>query len=149
MCIRDSPDSGWVNLGTYRVMIHDENTLAFYISPGKHGRIMREKYYAKGEPCKVAISFGHDPLIFLAGGMEVPNGVCEYDWVGGLQKAPVPVIIGGYTGLPIPAAAEIVIEGESVPGEERNEGPFGEWTGYYASSMRAEPTILSLIHILW
>ena len=139
--ITRDPDSGCVNLGTYRVMIHDENTLAFYISPGKHGRIMREKYYAKGEPCKVAISFGHDPLIFLAGGMEVPNGVCEYDWVGGLQKAPVPVIIGGYTGLPIPAAAEIVIEGESVPGEERNEGPFGEWTGYYASSMRAEPTI--------
>ena len=135
------PDSGWVNLGTYRVMIHDENTLAFYISPGKHGRIMREKYYAKGEPCKVAISFGHDPLIFLAGGMEVPNGVCEYDWVGGLQKTPVPVIIGGYTGLPIPASGEIVIEGESLPGEERNEGPFGEWTGYYASSMRAEPTI--------
>ena len=139
--ITRDPDSGWVNLGTYRVMIHDENTLAFYISPGKHGRIMREKYYAKGEPCKVAISFGHDPLIFLAGGMEVPNGVCEYDWVGGLQKAPVPVILGGYTGLPIPASAEIVIEGESVPGEERNEGPFGEWTGYYASSMRAEPTI--------
>jgi 4-hydroxy-3-polyprenylbenzoate decarboxylase len=139
--ITRDPDSGWVNLGTYRVMIHDENTLAFYISPGKHGRIMREKYYAKGEPCKVAISFGHDPLIFLAGGMEVPNGVCEYDWVGGLQKAPVPVIIGGYTGLPIPAAAEIVIEGESVPGEDRDEGPFGEWTGYYASSMRSEPTI--------
>jgi 4-hydroxy-3-polyprenylbenzoate decarboxylase len=139
--ITRDPDSGWVNLGTYRVMIHDENTLAFYISPGKHGRIMREKYYAKGEPCKVAISFGHDPLIFLAGGMEVPNGVCEYDWVGGLQKAPVPVIVGGYTGLPIPASAEIVIEGESVPGEDRDEGPFGEWTGYYASSMRSEPTI--------
>jgi 4-hydroxy-3-polyprenylbenzoate decarboxylase len=139
--ITRDPDSGWVNLGTYRVMIHDENTLGFYISPGKHGRIMREKYFAKGEPCKVAVSFGHDPLIFLAGGMEVPNGVCEYDWVGGLQKAPVPVVIGDYTGLPIPASAEIVIEGESLPGEMRNEGPFGEWTGYYASSMRAEPTI--------
>jgi 4-hydroxy-3-polyprenylbenzoate decarboxylase len=139
--ITRDPDSGWVNLGTYRVMIHDKNTLGFYISPGKHGRIMREKYFAKGEPCKVAVSFGHDPLIFLAGGMEVPNGVCEYDWVGGLQKAPVPVVIGDYTGLPIPASAEIVIEGESLPGEMRNEGPFGEWTGYYASSMRAEPTI--------
>ena len=45
------------------------------------------------------------------------------------------------TMFPIPASAEIVIEGESVPGEDRDEGPFGEWTGYYASSMRSEPTI--------
>jgi UbiD family decarboxylase len=139
--ITRDPDDGWVNLGTYRVMIHDQDTLGFYISPGKQGRIMREKHFAKGEPCKVAVSFGQDPLIYLAGGMEVPHGVCEYDWVGGLQKSAVPVIMGEYTGLPIPAAAEIVIEGEAIPGQDRNEGPFGEWTGYYASSMRPEPII--------
>src|SRR5215472_4642109 len=46
------PDDGWVNLGTYRVMIHDQDTLGFYISPGKQGRITREKYFAKGQPCK-------------------------------------------------------------------------------------------------
>ena len=137
--ITRDPDDGWVNLGTYRVMIHDEDTLGFYISPGKQGRIMREKHFAKGQACKVAVSFGQDPLIYLAGGMEVPHGVCEYDWVGGLQKSAVPVIMGEYTGLPIPATAEIVIEGEALPGEDRNEGPFGEWTGYYASSMRPEP----------
>ena len=100
---------------------------------------MREKYFARGQSCKVAVSFGQDPLLYLAGGIEVPRGVSEYDWVGGLQGAPVPVIIGEYTGLPIPARAEIVVECEAVSGEEMNEGPFGEWTGYYASSMRPEP----------
>jgi len=139
--ITRDPDEGWVNLGTYRVMIHDHDTLGFYISPGKQGRIMREKYFAKGEPCKVAVSFGQDPLLYLAGGIEVPRGVSEYDWVGGLQGRPVPVIIGEYTGLPIPAASEIVIEGEALPNETRDEGPFGEWTGYYASSTRPEPII--------
>jgi len=133
------PDEGWVNLGTYRVMIHDSDTLGFYISPGKQGRIMREKYFARGQSCKVAVSFGQDPLLYLAGGIEVPRGVSEYDWVGGLQGAPVPVIIGEYTGLPIPATSEIVVECEAIAGEEMNEGPFGEWTGYYASSMRPEP----------
>lgn len=133
------PDEGWVNLGTYRVMIQNEDTLGFYISPGKQGRVMREKYFARGQSCKVAVSFGQDPLLYLAGGIEVPRGVSEYDWVGGLQGAPVPVIIGEYTGLPIPATAEIVVECEAIPGEEMNEGPFGEWTGYYASSMRPEP----------
>src|SRR5713226_5724985 len=139
--ITRDPDDGWVNLGTYRVMVHDEDTLGFYISPGKQGRIMREKYFAKGQPCKVAMSFGQDPLLYLAGGMEVPHGVSEYEWVGGLQRSPVQVIEGEYTGLPIPAASEIVVEGEAMPGETRNEGPFGEWTGYYASSMRPEPII--------
>ncbi len=137
--ITRDPDEGWVNLGTYRVMIHSEDTLGFYISPGKQGRIMREKHFAKGEPCKVAVSFGQHPLIYLAGGMEVPHGVSEYDWVGGLQGEPVQVIEGEYTGLPFPAAAEIVIEGEAIPGQDMDEGPFGEWTGYYASSMRPEP----------
>ncbi len=101
------PDEGWVNLGTYRVMIQNEDTLGFYISPGKQGRIMREKYFARGQSCKVAVSFGQDPLLYLAGGIEVPRGVSEYDWVGGLQGCPVPVIIGEYTGLPIPATAEL------------------------------------------
>jgi len=133
------PDEGWVNLGCYRVMIHDRDTLGFYISPGKQGRIMREKYFAKGEPCKVAVSFGQDPLLYLAGGMEVPHGVSEYAWVGALAGHPVQVIEGEYTGLPIPASAEIVVEAEALPGQDRDEGPFGEWTGYYASSIRPEP----------
>ncbi len=137
--ITRDPDEGWINLGTYRVMIHDRNTLGFYISPGKQGRIMREKYFARGEPCKVVVSFGQDPLLYLAGGIEVPHGVSEYDWVGGLQGCPVQVIEGEYTGLPFPATSEIVAECEAIPGQDRDEGPFGEWTGYYASSVRPEP----------
>lgn len=137
--ITRDPDDGWVNLGTYRVMVHDRDVLGFYISPGKQGRIMREKYWGRGQSCKVAVSFGQDPLLYLAGGMEIPHGLSEYEWVGGLQGYPVPVIEGEYTGLPIPATSEIVVECEAIPGEERTEGPFGEWTGYYASSMRPEP----------
>src|SRR5256885_9628136 len=135
------PDEGWINLGTYRVMIHDRDTLGFYISPGKQGRIMREKYFAKGQPCKVAMSFGQDPLIYLAGGIEVPHGLSEYDWIGGVQGGAVPVIKGEYTGLPIPAYSEIVVEGEALPDQKLPEGPFAEWTGYYASSVRPEPLI--------
>jgi len=139
--ITADPDTGWVNLGTYRVMIHDRDTLGFYISPGKQGRIMREKYFAKGQACKVAMSFGQDPLIYLAGGIEVPHGLSEYEWVGAVQDGAVPVIKGEYTGLPIPAYSEIVVEGEALPDQKLPEGPFGEWTGYYASDVRPEPII--------
>src|SRR3989304_10533965 len=80
-------------------------------------------------------------MFYLVGTMEVPWGVSEYDIIGGLKGEPLDVIEGPYTGLPIPANAEIVIEGESLPGEEIVEGPFGEWTGYYASDARPEPVI--------
>ena len=36
------PVENWVNVGTYRVMVHDKRTVGFYISPGKHGRIHRQ-----------------------------------------------------------------------------------------------------------
>lgn len=139
--ITHDAEEGWTNLGTARVMIHDENTVGFYIAPGRHGRIHRDKAFLRGEPFKVAISVGHDPLIFLAGALEVPYGVCEYDFIGGIRGKPVEVIEGEFTGLPIPASAEIVLEGECIQGNEKTEGPFGEWTGYYGSSARPEPIV--------
>ncbi|NIO70903.1 MAG: UbiD family decarboxylase [Anaerolineae bacterium] len=141
MDITRDPDEDWVNLGTYRVMIHDEKRVGFYISPGKHGRIHRDKYFARGEPCPVAVVVGSDPLLFIASTLEVPYGMSEYAWAGGLRGRPFEVIKGPVTGLPIPAQAEIVLEGFAYPGEEEMEGPFGEWTGYYASSARPEPVI--------
>jgi 4-hydroxy-3-polyprenylbenzoate decarboxylase len=139
--ITQDPEGGWINLGTYRVMVHDRRTLGFYISPGKHGRIHREQTFKAGKTMQVAVSFGQDPLLFLAGSIEVPFGQSEYDWAGAVRGAPVEVIRGEETGLPLPAHAEIVIEGEALPAERRDEGPFGEWTGYYASDVRPEPVI--------
>ncbi len=135
------PDEGWVNWGTYRVMIHDKDTVGFYISPGKHGRIQREKYISSGRPCKIAMSFGHDPLVFLAGSIEVPYGVPEYEFIGGVRGEPLELIEGEYSGLPVPANAEIVIEGDVIFDQAKIEGPFGEWTGYYASAERPEPFV--------
>ena len=135
------PEENWINVGTYRVMIHDRNTLGFYISPGKHGRIHRDKYEARGEPMPVVIVVGGDPLQFLVACSEMPYGVCELDIAGGLRGTPVQAVRGKFTGLPIPANAEMAIEGFVMPGNRRLEGPFGEWTGYYGSDVRMEPVL--------
>ncbi len=135
------PDEGWVNCGTYRVMIHDEKSVGFFISPGKHGRIQREKYEARGEPMPVAIVVGADPMSFLMGSSEIPYGVNEYEVIGGIRGKAVEVVIAPLTGLPVPANAEIVIEGFVQPGNVRPEGPFGEWMGYYGSDVRDEPVM--------
>ena len=141
LVITRDPEEGWVNLGTYRGMVHDETSMGLYISPGKHGRIMRQKYFDQGKPCPVVISVGQDPVLFMVSGSEVDYGVSEFDYAGGLKGSPIEVIEGKATGLPFPAHAEIVIEGFMRPDDVKKEGPFGEWTGYYASSIRPEPVV--------
>lgn len=138
--MRDT-DSEWINVGCYRVMIHDERTLGIMISAGKQGRVIMEKYWARGEACPVAISFGHDPLIHFVAGLNAAVGMCEYDIAGGIRGGPISVISGPVTGLPIPSAAEIAVEGYIPPGTTQPEGPFGEWTGYYAGGRRQEPVV--------
>lgn len=139
--ITRDPDDGWVNLGTYRVMVHDAKNLGYYISPGKHGRIHRQKYFERGEPMPVAMVFGSDPLQFLASCTEIPFGVSEFDWVGGVRGVPARIVRGPVTGLPLPADAEIVVEGFASDVERMVEGPFGEWMGYYGSGSRPEPVL--------
>ena len=135
------PDTGELNMGTYRVQLHDSRTVGFYISPGKHGRMHRDKYFARGEPCPVVMIFGIDPLSFTLSASEIPAGTFELDYLGAMRGESVPVIEGKATGLPIPANAEIAIEGFADPKETILEGPFGEWTGTYGSDARQEPFI--------
>lgn len=141
LVVTRDPDNGWVNVGTYRIMVHEKDRLGLYISPGKHGRVHRDKYFARQQPFPVAISFGHHPLCFLMASNDVPYGVNEFAYAGGIVGKPLRLVKGPLTGLPLPADSEIAIEGEVLPGDLRPEGPFGEWTGYYASSRRAEPVI--------
>src|SRR4026209_2723260 len=82
-------EGGRVNVGIYRVQIHDKNTLGLYVSPGHHARIMREKYWEKGKACPVVVTFGQDPLLFLVAGQSIAYGMSELDYCGGLRGAPV------------------------------------------------------------
>lgn len=139
--ITRDPHEGWVNAGTYRVMIHDAKRLGFYISPGKHGRIHRDKYLQHQQRMPVCIVIGGDPLTFLMACTEIPYGICEFEIAGAYRGRPQKVLKGKYTDLPYPANAEIVIEGFVEPGSTLPEGPFGEWTGYYGSDVRPEPVL--------
>jgi UbiD family decarboxylase len=141
LVVMRDPDNGWVNAGCYRVQFHDEHTAGIYISPGKQGRTMRDKYWARGEACPVAVCLGQDPLLLLLGGLEVESGTCEFDFAGAIRGEALDVVEAPFTGLPVPAAAEIVFEGLIPPNQLHDEGPFGEWTGYYAGGARSEPII--------
>lgn len=141
LVITRDPEEGWVNVGTYRIMVHGPDRVALHMSPGKHGRVHKDKYHAQGKPLPIAVSFGHHPINFVVASTDVPNRVNEYDYAGGILGKPLQVVQGPLTGLPIPADAEIAIEGEVAVDDVMPEGPFGEWTGYYASNQPAVPVI--------
>lgn len=139
--IMRDPDTGWINAATYRVQVHDEKTTGLWISPGKQGRIILDKYLSRGEPCPVAICCGIDPMLFIFGGTKIPEGISEIDYAGGHKNCAFDVVESELYKLPIPAEAEVVLEGEVSVTDKRPEGPFGEFTGYYASAVRDEPTV--------
>jgi 4-hydroxy-3-polyprenylbenzoate decarboxylase len=134
--ITRDPDEGWINVATHRIQIHDESTATIFHEAGKHGDIIRRKYWSKGQSCPVAVTLGGDPYHVERGrgDIRIPWGMSEYDYIGWFKKKPIEVIEGPVTGLPIPASAEIVFEGEMIPPEveSRMEGPFSEWTGHYS-----------------
>jgi UbiD family decarboxylase len=134
-------DTDWVNVGTYRVQVLDRNHVALDMVPGKHGRIQYEKYKKAGKRFPVAIVVGGDPLGYLISGIEIPFGMCEWNYVGSILGEPVAVIRGELTNLPFPAASEIVLEGYVEPNDERTEGPFGEFHGYYPGKAGTAPAV--------
>ena len=137
--VTQDPDDGSLNLGTYRIMLHDKTHVTYNAAPGKHGRIHHQKYARRGEKMPVALVLGGDPLTFLLGGTEVPDRVSEYDVAGGLRGKPLELVRGRHTGLPFPANAEIVLEGFVHPETVVPEGPFGDWTGTYTEPGRKRP----------
>jgi UbiD family decarboxylase len=140
--IMRDPDSDWVNVGTYRNQLFDKKSMGIFIAPGKHGRLIRERYFERGERCPIVVVLGADPLLFMAACAEgVAYGQGELEWAGGVRGAPIDVVKGPLTGLPIPAFAEIAIEGWIDPNERHGEGPYGEWSGYYSIAPGQTPVI--------
>ncbi len=141
MVVLRDPDDGYVNLGCYRVQAFDRNVATIHIVDRRHGSLIRRKYWDRGLRVPAAVVCGQDPLLWYSATMAVPWGTSEYGYAGALRNRPIEVVKGVTTGLPIPATAEIVLEGEiHLPGgETRIEGPMGEWAGYFAGDALPEP----------
>ena len=150
--ITKDPESGNINIGTYRVMVQEKNRVSVKMNMGKHGRLAFERSRARGMPLPVAITLGQAPSVFLAAQMPLPPDVNEYEFAGYLQGSPVPVVRGAVTGLPIPANAEVVLEGEMPPLKDEEmplEGPFGEWPGYFTDANVGETPVMDVKRVYY
>jgi len=134
MVIQD-PETGKINLGTYRMGILDDKTVGVQILKGKTADRIMKKYAKQGKKMPACAIIGGDPLHIFASAATVSGAESGYDVVSSLRGEPVEIVKSQIFGLPIPAAAEIVLEGEIDPTKLRNEGPFGEYTGYYTEEL--------------
>lgn len=129
--ITRDPDTGYLNIGTYRMMQQGKAQVGLYLSPGKDARLHISRAWQRGEPIEVAAAWGIDPLFMLVGSQTFPKNISEYEFAGGIKGQPIQVARGATTDLLIPANAELVIEGIIRPNSVKAEGPFGEFPGYY------------------
>jgi UbiD family decarboxylase len=139
--ITRDPDSGYLNIGTYRMMLQGKSQVGLYLSPGKDARLHITRAWQQGKPIQVAAAWGIDPLFMLVGSQTFPKNVSEYEYAGGIKGQPIPVVRGKTTDLLIPANAELVIEGVIRPNSVKAEGPFGEFPGYYGRPEAGCPLI--------
>ncbi|MDA2935355.1 UbiD family decarboxylase, partial [Acidobacteria bacterium AH-259-D05] len=135
------PERGHLNVGTYRMMIHDKNHVGLYLSPGKDAGLQIAHWWKRGQACEVVAAWGVEPALFMVAGMTLPKTESELPYAGGLKGTPIELVEGKATSLMLPARAEIVMEGVVYPNRTRKEGPFGEFTGYYGRPEDMAPEV--------
>ncbi|MEI8152626.1 MAG: UbiD family decarboxylase [Hyphomicrobiales bacterium] len=136
-----SPDTGRINVGCYRQMLHGPRRVGLYCSPGKHGGLDREAWWKQGKSCEVVVAYGIDPVLFMLAAQVFGSKESEFDVAGGMMGRGIELTDGETVSLPIPAHAELVIEGTVREGDVLPEGPLGEFTGYYGRERSPQPVI--------
>ena len=131
--VTKDPDTGERNVGMYRIQIYDDRTTGMHWQLQKVGARHGRRYYETGTRMPVAIFLGGDPVFTFAATAPLPDGLDEFLLAGYLRKKSVELVKCETNDLEVPANADFVIEGYVDPTEPlRDEGPFGDHTGYYS-----------------
>ena len=128
--VAEDAETGRGNLSYHRSVVASPTSLGTSLhSRGDLWRLLQEAA-SMGRRLPVAMVIGAHPLFMLAASARVAFGVDEREIAGGLLGEPLEVVRTPRYGLRVPAAAEVVLEGEIDPAVEEGEGPFGEFSGY-------------------
>lgn len=102
--------------------------------PPQHLGVLVEAAERTGQGLGVATVLGVHPALTLASQVKAPMGVDEAGIAGAFLGRPLEVVKCETIDVEVPADAEMVIEGVTVPGERIEDGPFGEYPGNYITS---------------
>jgi 4-hydroxy-3-polyprenylbenzoate decarboxylase len=120
------------NLGIYRMQVIGRNrTLMRWLKHRGGAQHHRRWKESRREPLPAAAVIGADPATILAAVTPVPDTLSEYQFAGLLRGRKVELVECRTVPLKVPATAEIVLEGTVSLEDYRDEGPYGDHTGYY------------------
>ncbi len=131
------PETGEGNVSIHRMQALGPDLFGLLVLP-HHLKGMLRRAGERGDALKVAVCVGLDPLLLMASQLVLSPGENELEAAGGLRGQAVEVAPAPWSGIPVPAGAEIVIEGEIPLGERRREGPFGEFPRTYSPAAERE-----------
>ena len=132
LAITRGPEKERQNLGIYRMQKIAKNKLIMRWLAHRGGALDYRDFQKKnpGKPYPVAIALGADPATTLGAVTPVPDTLSEYAFAGLLRGEKTQVVKCLGSDLQVPASAEYILEG-FLHGDEADEGPFGDHTGYY------------------
>jgi 2,5-furandicarboxylate decarboxylase 1 len=125
------PDTGILNTGIYRHMVKGKDRLGFRAVPTNDAAYIIRRYAELGKPMEVVIFIGHHPATCLGSVSSSGIDINELEVMGGYLGESLEVTQCETVELPVPARAEIAIEGVIDPSKMETDGPFAEWMGYY------------------
>ncbi|MDO8671877.1 MAG: menaquinone biosynthesis decarboxylase [Dehalococcoidia bacterium] len=132
MVISRDPASGKRNMGMYRMQVFDSRTTGMHWHLHKGGAAHHRESERQNRRLEVAVALGGDPATIFSASAPLPHGIDELVFAGWLRRDRVDLVKAKTVDLEVPAEAEIVLEGYVDPAERREEGPFGDHTGYYS-----------------
>ena len=146
MFTRDA-ETGAQGMGVYRTQVRDDHSVVVNLSPGRQSFARTRSYTDQGKPAPIAWVIGAEPAVHLAAVANLPYCIDEIAVAGGLAGEPIEMVKAKTIDLMVPANAEIIIEGEIMPGEFAMEGPFGEFAGYMGPvGMKPVARITAITH---
>lgn len=133
LVITRGPNKTRQNLGIYRQQVIGKNKVIMRWLSQRGGALdfLEWQQAHPGERFPISVALGADPATTLAAVTPVPDSLSEYQFAGLLRGGRTETAQCLTNSLTVPATAEIVLEGYIEPGEEADEGPFGDHTGYY------------------
>ena len=138
--IAKDPVTGKRNSSMHRMLLLDKNHMTCFAPKGRNLGTIIERNEDNGNGTEIATVIGGDPVIAIASQCRPALGTDEMGMAGGLRGEAVKMVKCKTIDVEVPATAEIVIEGRTIPGIREDDGPFGEYPGTY-SEIRKAPVV--------
>ncbi len=133
LVITKNPENGKLNCGMYRMQVYDNKTTGMHWQIHKDGASHLSIAKKLGQKkLDVVVALGGDPILTYIATAPIPENINEFLFAGFLRQEAVKLVKCEHSDLIVPASSEIVIEGYVKTDELREEGPFGDHTGYYS-----------------